>query len=575
MWSAGVLLVLATAACSSSKAPDAGVGGAPAAASHAGANGGPGGTSGGGLAASTGGNIEARAGGNGSSGSASSAGAGNGKGGSGETLGPTVNDFVGLDAFIDDPIDKITAIGNVREYHPWQWNEGDGDKSTASYPNEPIALSPTSNGIPYDSYYQTFHEAGLINMPCIQGSVPWLNWNNPAVASGADPTLPASWVGHSKFFFQLAARYGGRTVPAAELKLAASNSPKSGLGLVKYYEDGNELDENWDTGGDHLLSPAGMAAMSSADYDGDQGRLGPGFGLKTADPTAQLVMAGLAGSGTSSDLISNVITYLDGMRSWVDAHRSGSFPVDVINVHDYCFGPDAFGDPKPRPALSPEACGLAAQMKRLVAYRDQYLPGKQLWLTEFGYDTAEHSRLRAPAIGNASAEVVQGQWLLRSFLALLESGIDRAFLYASRDTCTGDEVKCPNLHQQFTTAGILTEKGTETPKVAWYFLATFRARLARFAYAGIAATGDPEVSAARFYDPATNKGAYVVWSPTSDGSTVSGFHLPVESSATATEVVTLTAGSVTGASAMPMTQGGKLTIDVAETPLLVLVDGHP
>src|SRR4051812_29692088 len=57
-------------------------------------------------------------------------------------LGPTVNDFIGLDAFIDDPIDKVIAIGNVREYHPWQWNEGDVDEATPAYPNEPIALSP-------------------------------------------------------------------------------------------------------------------------------------------------------------------------------------------------------------------------------------------------------------------------------------------------------------------------------------------------------------------------------------------------------------------------------------------------
>jgi hypothetical protein len=24
--------------------------------------------------------------------------------------------------FIDDPVDKLTAMGNVREYHPWNFN---------------------------------------------------------------------------------------------------------------------------------------------------------------------------------------------------------------------------------------------------------------------------------------------------------------------------------------------------------------------------------------------------------------------------------------------------------------------
>jgi len=522
--------------------------------------------------------LNAGRGGSGASGGTVSSG-GNANGGmspgGASALGPTVNDFIGLDAFIDDPMDKILPIGNVREYHPWQWNEGDANMGTPAYPNEPIALSPTSNGIPYDDYYKAFHDAGLINLPCIQGSVPWLNFNNPAVAKGADVTLPASWVGHSKFFFQIAARYGGTAVPAAQLKLAGSNTPKSGLGLVTYYEDGNELDENWTTGGDNLLSPAGMAAMTSADRDGDQGRLGPGFGVKTADPNAKLVMAGLAGSGKSADLITNVTTYLDGMRTWASAHRNGDFPADVINVHDYCFGPGAFGDANPPPALSPEQCGLAAQLKRLADYRDQFLPGKELWLTEFGYDTADHSRLRAPAIGSASAEVVQGQWLLRSFLALFESRIERAFLYVSRDNCTGDLSKCPDRNVQFSTAGILSEKGTEAPKVAWYFLATFRARLAHLAYAGRASKTNDSVSVARFYDPATNKGAYVIWSPTSDGSTVAAFHLPIASSATPTAVITLETASITGHSTQPVSAAGGVTLDVDETPLIVLVDGNP
>ncbi len=571
-WVSAALLSFNVAACSSGKSgAQAGGGNGGAVTADAGAGNPTAGSSG-----STGsaGSSQGGTAGLGAGGASGGVGGGTSPGGAGG-LGPTVNDFIGLDAFIDDPMDKILAVGNVREYHPWQWNEGDGNQATPAYPNEPIALSPTSNGIPYDDYYKSFHDAGLINLPCIQGSVPWLKFANPAVATGADVTLPASWVGHSKFFFQLAARYGSAVVPAAQLKLAASNTPKSGLGLVTYYEDGNELDENWTTGGDNLLSPAGMAAMTSADRDGDQGRLGAGFGVKTADPNAKLVMAGLAGSGKSADLITNVTTYLDGMRAWATAHRNGDFPADVINVHDYCFGPDEFGNANPRPALSPEQCGLGAQLKRLAAYRDQFLPGKEVWLTEFGYDTADHSRLRAPAIGSASAEVVQGQWLVRSFLALLESGIDRAFLYVSRDDCTGDLAKCPNRNVQFSTAGILSEKGSEAPKAAWYFLATFRARLARFAYAGSASQATDPVSVARFYDPATNQGAYVAWSPTSDGTTVAGFHLAVASAATPTAVITLESASATGHSVPPVSAAGSVTLDVSETPLIVLVDGSP
>lgn len=42
------------------------------------------------------------------------------------------------------------------------------------------------------------------------------------------------------------------------------------------------------------VSPAEMAAMLSAAYDGHEGRLGPGVGIRTADPTMKVVMGGMA-----------------------------------------------------------------------------------------------------------------------------------------------------------------------------------------------------------------------------------------------------------------------------------------
>src|SRR3569832_2056970 len=210
----------------------------------------------------------------------------------------------------------------------------------------------------------------------------------PFPASRGDPTMPASYVAHASFLYQYAARYGAAAVPTSNLQLAAGQSARTGLGVLRYYEDGNEPDANWvNADGSPLFSPAAAAAMSSADYDGDQGRLGATFGIKNADPNGKLVMAGLAGAGASSDWLTNVTTYLDGMRAWAAAHRGGSFPADVINVHDYCFGPDPFGTTNPRPGLAPEACGLAGAVAGVVAYRDQHLPGKEVWLTEFGYDT--------------------------------------------------------------------------------------------------------------------------------------------------------------------------------------------
>jgi hypothetical protein len=316
------------------------------------------------------------------------------------------------------------------------------------------------------------------------------------------------------------------------------------------------------------------AAMASADYDGHQGKLGPTFGVKTADPNAKMVLAGLAGAGPK-DFLSNVTGYLDGMRAWAATHRAGSFPADVINIHDYCFGPDPFGTANPKPGLSPEACKLQDLMASVVSYRDQNLPGKELWLTEFGYDTNAKSRLRAPALGSNSAEIVQGQWLVRSFIALLAAGLDRAFLFMSRDVCTGDDTKCPDNAVQFSTSGVMTEKGQAVPKASWYFLATFRARLGAMRYLGSADSGASNVSIAKFYDAASDQGAYVVWAPTSAATEVKGYALSVSPGLSAATLVSLVDKSATGTEQALSPKQGSVPLDVSETPSILLISGKP
>ena len=499
-----------------------------------------------------------------------------GAGGGAAPAGPRVSDFLGINGFIDDPTDKLAAVGNVREYHDWSWNDGNGATAYPGYPNNQLSFSLFGGFWDFDAYYAALAKAGAMVFPCVEGSVDYLGNAMPPVPAGADLKAPASYVAHASFMYQLAARYGTQAVPTANLKLASDQTVKTGTGLLAYYENGNEPDANWvHSDGSYLFSPEATAAMCSADYDGDQKRLGATFGVKNADPQAKMVLAGLAGAGPSTDWLTNVTNYLDGMRTWAAAHRGGSFPADVINVHDYCFGPDPFGTTNPRPGLAPEACGLRAAVAGVVAYRDQHLPGKEIWLTEFGYDTDPGSRLRAPAIGGADAQTVQGQWLVRSFLVLMDAGIDRAFLFVSRDNCTGTATQCPGNTTQFSTSGVLTQKGDEQPKTAWYFLATLRARLGSMRYTGTAASGRADVSIARFFDAAANKGAYVVWKTTSDGSSASGFALPVAASVSSATLVALTAGSTTGTAAAASIAAGHVMLTVTETPALVLVDGAP
>jgi hypothetical protein len=207
-------------------------------------------------------------------------------------------------------------------------------------------------------------------------------------------------------------------------------------------------------------------------------------------------------------------------------------------------------------------------MSRLRVYRDKNLPGKELWLTEFGYDTDPQSILHVPALGSQSADVVQGQWLIRYYLSVMAAGFDRAFLFVSHDGCSGADASCPT---QFETSGLTIGPGQGSLKPAYYFIATFRSRLSQLAWVGEVPSGRPDVMIAKLKDPKSAAGAYVVWAPTSSGTVVDGFTLPIGSATTATEIV-LSNESTTGTESTLMPSAGNVTIDVNETPAIVLVD---
>jgi hypothetical protein len=329
--------------------------------------------------------------------------------------------------------------------------------------------------------------------------------------------------------FQIAARWGSVKVPDAKLELEPGQTRSSGLGTVEYYEDFNEEDNATGFTGDVY------AAMASADYDGDQTRLGSTIGIKNADPDAKLVMGGLSGAYGSGDTwIHSITTFLDAARAWSAANRGGSFPADVINVHYYSFGPGA-----PAPALSPEDDQVQSKLAAVVAYRDQNLPGKPVWWTEFGYDTYASSPLHAPALGQNTAFIVQGQWLVRDLLAALAAGVDRATLFELDDTCTPPSSDCD---VQFATAGLEADPGSAR-KPAWFFLATFRARLTTMVYAGTQPSGQTDVSIAQFTDTTSSGGA---------------------------KAVALVDQQADGVETALAPAGGAVTIDVSETPTIVL-----
>lgn len=478
---------------------------------------------------------------------------------------PLMDAFLGTNGFVDDSIERLAACGFLREYHNWQWDEGNTDASYAGYPEHQLAWSPSwvsgpGWGWDFDKFYQQLKDTGIEVSPCLQRSAPYMvgydsdRKNDKPISAGGDPTRPESYVAHASYLFQFAARYGSKAVDASLLKLRADQPVRSGLGLVRTIENCNEPDKWWEGRGAYF-APAELAAMCSADYDGHQGAMGPTVGVKNADPNIQLVLGGLA---------KPQIEYLRAMQLWADLYRAGDMPFDVINLHHYSNDAGGQGG-RPTTGISPEADGLRERFQHIVEWRDRYLPGKEVWVSEFGYDTNRKSVQRAPAIGSFSAEEVQAQWIVRSFLALAAAGVDRAQQYMLRDVNAENTVK-------FDSSGLTSEKrNRHQPKRSWYYVATLRNILSGTRFDRELASGDDRVRIYRFRsDEATPRDVYALWCPTANQQEVNGFSLALPGASAAT-LITFKADSTTGHETELLFDNNRITIDISERPIFVTV----
>ncbi|SDX58019.1 discoidin domain-containing protein [Paenibacillus sp. CF384] len=484
----------------------------------------------------------------------------------------TVDKFLGVNGFNDVPVDIQSVGGALREYHPWPWDE----TNSAPYPNNLLKFNPSYSGDPwnFDNVYATHKAAGIDVSPVIWQTPNFIAWGHedkPVYPAGASTTSPNSYVAKAEHMYQFVARYGSQTVPDANLKLAPDQPRLSGLNSVRYFENWNEPDKNW-MGAAAQFSPAELAAMSSADFDANCRSMANAdkLGVKNADPTARMVMGGL---------FQIDVPFLDGMKAWASANREdGKLPLDVINVHHYSSSAACCSGN----GISPEADNLKGRLQALTAWRDTNEPDKEVWFSEFGWGTKAGNWMYAPPIGPYSSLEVQGMWTIRAYMAGLAAGVDRMHYYAIRDSnpfssqwdlTTGLTYFCSAWSgcdiNQYTAAGYTQYQ----KKPAWYYINTLKNRLTGMRFNGEQASGNSNVLIYKIKHPTTGAGAYVVWAPTSNNTVVSNYQLTV-SGATSATLVQLNESSTGNASSLTIS-AGKVTVNVAEKPVLIMVNSMP
>lgn len=467
---------------------------------------------------------------------------------------PLMESFIGINGFIDDPLNNIRVGGHLREYHNWRWDEGPKE---ASYPNNQNKWCPSYAGNwDFDRFYLELKKLNILVIPCIQGGLDWINKNLNAkpIVNNKNPEDPFAYAAHADHMFQFAARYGSTVHSKEDLKLANDQKVVSGLNLVKYVENWNEQDKQWE-GRESYFSPYEFAAMSSADFDGHLGKMGKKIGVKNADPAMKMVMGGLATLN---------INYIKAIKFWSDHNRNGSVPFDVINVHHYCNSSKQSKDDIH--GISPEEGKLKELLLELVEYRNQNLPDKEIWITEFGYDTNPKSPQRAPQIGEYTHEEVQAQWVVRSYLAIAASGVDKASLYMLRDANSEGKNK-------YATSGLTSDKASgKKPKASWFYIKTLKSRLNGMRFVEENSLDSDKIRVTKFKNFNDQSGAFVVWCPTSNGSTINNFTLKLEGGARAT-LVKLSKFKPDGLSFPLSVKDDSVRLEeVSETPVIVMVD---
>lgn len=358
---------------------------------------------------------------------------------------------------------RIAAIKNftgIRHYMDW-------DKLEATEGR--YGFNPAYNGgWNYDTIYQWCKANNIEVLACLKTIPPWMvdtypkdkqDGENTPLRFGKDPSDPNSYIEQAKVGFQYAARYGNnKSINRPLLTLEPENNIRTGLGLIHYIECDNERDKWW-KGRKAYQTGREYAANLSAFYDGNKNKMGPGTGVKNADPTMKVVMAGLASPTTD---------YVRGMIDWCKEFRgykpdgSVDLPWDIINYHFYANDASINPSRKQTTGIAPELAKADSFAISFIRLSYQYAQDMPVWITEAGYDINPNSPQKAPAMNNKTPLEVQADWILRTSLLYARYGIQKVFYYELYDDS-------PDKSLKYATSGLINKDKSRRPAADYLY----------------------------------------------------------------------------------------------------------
>ena len=459
-------------------------------------------------------------------------------------------------------VEALKGFSAIRHYMDWEKLE--------SEPGQ-YSFNPTFSGNwNYDAMYERMQAEGITVLACLKTIPKWLENTYPAgqrdyenipAPYGRNLSDPKSYIEQARVAFQYMARYGNnKNLDPALVKVSSTptwsgtNKVKIGLGLIHYIECDNERDKTW-KGRQAYQSGREYAANLSAFYDGHKNTLGPGVGVKNADPSVTVAIGGLAASSTDY-----VRAMIDWCREFRGYRSDGRVDLcwDVINQHLYANDAKSSQGGGASRGAAPEVSGVGEQAAAFVTLAHQQAGDMPVWITEAGYDVNPGSPLRAIAVGRRSVAETQADWILRTALLYSRVGIDRLFFYQLYD----DNPQNPT---QFYSMGLVNDN--KTRKLAGNYLVQARNLLGDYRYRETISK-DPLVDRYEL----NGRSAYVLLIPDERGRTAT-YNLPV-GKGDSVYVCTPTANRDSMIRTLQVSQTGTIAVAVSETPVFVVSAGR-
>ena len=254
----------------------------------------------------------------------------------------------------------------------------------------------------------------------------------------------------------------------------------------------------------HFFGPSGKKLVESVEIGNEPGNYDDtayrtlfenvARGMRRGDP--KLLISTCAVYARPSGPYHKNIAILKGLESLYD----------VVNVHSYA---EAELYPTWRRSFPEDPkFEFLPKIREVISWRNKNAPGKQVWLTEFGWDATTKPQATEGTFKQwvGVTDLQQAQYLVRAFLVLGSLDLDRAYIFWFNDEDIASVHASSGLTRHYQ------------PKPAFHAVAQLFATLGDYRFERVVAEKPGELFVTAFrHGSKPDRSIWAAWSPTGTG----------------------------------------------------------